>query len=70
VLVPADAVRGEGAASVVFVVTDGKVAQRTVGVGQPVGTEREILTGLKSGERVVVSPPPSLADGDAVRVAP
>ena len=45
------------------------MALRTVGVGQAVGTEREILTGLKAGERVVVSPPPSLGDGDAVRVA-
>jgi len=40
-----------------------------VSAGKTVGTDREILTGLKAGERVVVSPPPSLGDGDAVRVA-
>jgi RND family efflux transporter MFP subunit len=70
VLVPAEAVRGEGAGSAVFVVADGKVSRRMVTAGKTVGTEREVLTGLKPGERVVVSPPSSLGDGDSVRVAP
>jgi RND family efflux transporter MFP subunit len=69
VLIPADAVRPEGAGGVVFVVANGTVARRTVTLGKTVGTEREVLTGVAPGERVVVSPPPSLADGDAVRVA-
>jgi RND family efflux transporter MFP subunit len=68
VLVPADAVRAEGSEGVVFVVADGKAARRAVTLGKTVGTEREVLTGVKAGERVVVSPPPSLADGAAVRV--
>src|SRR5213078_1466414 len=55
VLVPADAVRGDGT---VFVYADGRVARRTVTPGQTVGTEREILKGLRAGERVVVAPPP------------
>jgi hypothetical protein len=33
------------------------------------GTEREIVKGLRAGERVVIAPPPSLKDGAAVRVA-
>jgi len=66
VLVPADAVRGDGT---VFVYADGRVARRTVTPGQTVGTEREILKGLRAGERVVVAPPASLKDGAAVRVA-
>jgi RND family efflux transporter MFP subunit len=65
VLVPDDAVRGD----VVFVVADGRVSRRRVTAGKTAGTEREILAGLKAGERVVVSPPPSLGDGGAVRVA-
>ena len=69
VLVPADAVRGEGGSSVVFVVADGKVARRPVTLGRTAGPDREVLTGLKAGERVVVSPPASLSEGDAVRVA-
>jgi len=64
VLVPADAVRADGA---VFVAAEGKVARRGVTLGKTVGAEREVLTGLTAGERVVVAPPPSLADGDAVR---
>jgi RND family efflux transporter MFP subunit len=69
VLVPADAVRGEGAQSAVFVVADGRVARRSVTTGQALGGDREIVKGLKPGERVVVAAPPSLKDGDAVRVA-
>jgi RND family efflux transporter MFP subunit len=66
VLVPVDAVRADGA---VFVVADGKVARRSVTLGKTAGAEREVLAGLTAGERVVVTPPPSLADGDTVRVA-
>jgi RND family efflux transporter MFP subunit len=69
VLVPAEAVRADGGGSAVLVVADGRVSRRSVSAGKTVGTDREILTGLKAGERVVVSPPPSLGDGDAVRVA-
>jgi RND family efflux transporter MFP subunit len=69
VLVPAEAVRADGGGSAVLVVADGRVSRRSVTAGKTVGTNREILTGLKAGERVVVSPPPSLGDGDAVRVA-
>jgi RND family efflux transporter MFP subunit len=65
-LVPVEAVRGEGADAVVFVVADGKVAARPVTLGTTTGTDREVLSGLTAGERVVVSPPPSLADGDRV----
>jgi RND family efflux transporter MFP subunit len=69
VLVPADAIRAEGTGGVVFVLADGKAARRTVTLGKTVGTEREVLTGVVAGERFVVAPPPSLADGDAVRVS-
>jgi RND family efflux transporter MFP subunit len=69
VLVPADAIRAEGAGNVVFVLADDKVAKRDVTLGKTIGTEREVLTGIVAGERVVVAPPPSLSDGDAVRVS-
>ena len=65
VLVPADAIRGDS----VFVVADGKVTRRPVTLGKTVGADREVLTGLKAGDRVVLSPPPSLTDGAAVRPA-
>jgi RND family efflux transporter MFP subunit len=69
VLVPADAVRGAGADAVVFVHAGERVERRGVTLGQTVGAEREILAGLRAGERVVVAPPATLKDGDAVRVA-
>ena len=68
-LVPLEAVRVEGAGGVVFVHANNRVERRSVTLGQTVGAEREVLTGLTAGERVVIAPPPSLKDGDAVRVA-
>jgi RND family efflux transporter MFP subunit len=68
-LVPADAVRGEGSTTTVFVHTGERVERRPVSVGQTVGGDREILGGLRPGERVVVAPPPGLKDGAAVRIA-
>jgi RND family efflux transporter MFP subunit len=64
VLVPAETVRGEGAAAVVFVYVDGKVERRPVALGRATGGHREILNGVRPGERVVVAPPASL-DHDA-----
>lgn len=65
VLVPADAVRGDA----VFVYADGRVQRRTITPGKTVGAEREIVNGVRAGERVVIAPPPSLKDGAAVRLA-
>ena len=69
VLVPAAAVRVEGKAGVVFVFADDKVQRRAVTLGQSVGPDRQVLSGLSAGERVVLSPPASLGDGAAVKLA-
>jgi RND family efflux transporter MFP subunit len=69
VVVPAEAVRGDGATAAVFVVADDKVQRRAVTLGKTVGATRHVLTGLRDGERVVLSPPDSLRDGAAVKVA-
>jgi RND family efflux transporter MFP subunit len=68
VLVPADAVRGEGNAGVVFVYANGKVERRSVALGRAVGGNRLVVSGLREGERVVLSPPESLREGDPVRL--
>jgi RND family efflux transporter MFP subunit len=47
----------------------GKVELKTVTIGRNLGTEVEILNGLTLSDRVVNSPPDSLADGDTVRIA-
>jgi len=69
VFVPADAVRGEGTAGVVFVYANDRVERRTVTLGRSAGGNRLVVSGLRDGERVVVSPPDTLKDGATVRVA-
>lgn len=68
VLVPASAVASVGDGSRVFVVVDGKVVARKVMLGQTFSDQRQVLDGIKSGERVVVAPPENLKEGDRVAV--
>jgi RND family efflux transporter MFP subunit len=67
-VVPARAVRRDGDAAVVFAVRDGRVERRAVAAGGTVGDGVEVLSGLRAGDRIVLDPPPGLADGDRVRV--
>lgn len=67
-LVARSAVRQDGDQSIVFVVTGETVERRAVRVGGSDGDRLEILAGLRAGERVVVSPPPSLVAGSLVTV--
>ncbi|MGD0420385.1 MAG: efflux RND transporter periplasmic adaptor subunit [Xanthobacteraceae bacterium] len=46
-----------------------KIELKPVTLGRNLGTEVEVLTGLTLSDRVVNSPPDSLADGDTVRIA-
>ncbi|MET0850050.1 MAG: efflux RND transporter periplasmic adaptor subunit [Candidatus Rokuibacteriota bacterium] len=68
VLVPAEAIRTEGTQSVVFVYAADRVQRRAVTLGPLVGGQRQLLTGVRDGEQVVLSPPASLKDGDTVTV--
>lgn len=54
----------------VAVVRDGRARLIPVTLGTDFGKTIEIRSGLSEGDRVIDSPPESLADGDAVRVAP
>ncbi|MBS1212234.1 MAG: HlyD family secretion protein [Proteobacteria bacterium] len=66
VLVPAAAVRSDADQSVIFVVVKDRVERRVVQTGETSGANRRILAGLRSGERVVLSPSEALKDGDKV----
>ena len=66
-LVPDAAVQDEAGAAHVFVLQGERVARRAVEVGAEQGGFRPVLEGLRSGERVVLSPPADLADGAMVR---
>jgi RND family efflux transporter MFP subunit len=69
VLVPAEAVRAEGTRGVVFVFAGDKVERRAVTLGEAMGANRLVLTGLRAGEQVVLSPPDSLKDGAPAKLA-
>jgi HlyD family secretion protein len=62
-LVPASAVKTENNATHVFLVRDQTVERRAIKTGGTDGDRLEVTAGLKGGDRVVVSPPPELADG-------
>ncbi len=63
-VVPAAALRAEGSAKKVLVVTaDQRVEERLVEVGETQGGTLEIRRGVQKGERVIISPPPETADG-------
>jgi len=66
--IPARALRADGGTQVVFVVKDGRAERRAVRTGSKAGDRVEIVSGLTPGERIVVEPPASLKDGDAVVV--
>jgi RND family efflux transporter MFP subunit len=67
--VPKAAIRSADGRSIVFVVRDGRVERRAVSVGDTNGDTTEVISGLSAGERVVVDGPPTLKDGDKVKVS-
>ena len=67
-LVPKAAVRTANGESVVFVLTGETVERRAVKTGGTDADRVEVLAGLRAGDRVVVSPPATLATGSKVRI--
>jgi hypothetical protein len=65
--IPQDAITRRGQVSTVFVVEDGVARMRLVQTGATEQGRVEILAGLDAGETVVISPPPALVDGQAVK---
>jgi RND family efflux transporter MFP subunit len=69
VLVPAAAIRKDGDRDVLYVLRDGKAERRAVTIGGSVADAREVKSGVRAGESVIVDAPPELKDGQAVEVA-
>jgi RND family efflux transporter MFP subunit len=65
-LVPKTAIRVENNQSYAYVVNAGVVDRRAVRTAGTDGDRLEIVAGLSSGERVVLSPPPTLVSGTQV----
>jgi HlyD family secretion protein len=68
VVVPKTAVRTADGKSIVFVLKEDRVERRAVRVGLDNGDQVEVISGVSAGERVVVDGPPTLKDGDKVKV--
>ncbi len=69
VAVPREAVSQRDGGDVVFVVKDGRVERRAVRVAAGADARARVLDGLEPGERVVIDPPPDLADGAEIAIA-
>lgn len=68
-LVPQAAVKTDSGTTFVFlVVNNNMVERRAVKIGGTDGDRVEVLAGLKGGDRVVISPPPTLTPGQPIRV--
>ena len=73
VLVPADAVTDAGNDPYVWVVSEDRVNRRPVVIAESHGARLRVVSGLRSGERVVSFPggasvDPDLSDGDRVQI--
>jgi HlyD family secretion protein len=64
--VPAGALFREGDAWAVYKVEGDRIRKTIVTIGQQTGQEAELLSGLQEGERVVLHPGDSLAEGSRV----
>jgi multidrug efflux pump subunit AcrA (membrane-fusion protein) len=69
VVVPASAIVREGDETAVFVVAGDKAERRVVMTGIAAGEQIEIVSGVKSGESVIVSGQNGLPDGAKVTTA-
>jgi RND family efflux transporter MFP subunit len=66
-VVPAAALVRRGQLTLVFVDENGIARLRYIHAGPPAGDRIPVLSGLAENERVVLAPPPSLADGVRLR---
>jgi RND family efflux transporter MFP subunit len=67
-LVPQSAVLERGQIRSVYVVQADTARLRFVTLGDERGDQREVLSGLTAGERIIVAPAPLLADGARVAI--
>jgi RND family efflux transporter MFP subunit len=62
-LVPTSAVREDNGTRYAFVVRQDTVERRAIQIGGTDGDRLEVIAGLQGGDRVIVAPPPELAEG-------
>ena len=67
-LVPKSAIREDNGNRYAFIVRENTVERRAVRTGGTDGDRLEVIAGLKGGDRVVLSPPPELAEGALIAI--
>jgi RND family efflux transporter MFP subunit len=67
-LVSQEAIRTDGEQKIVYLVKNDHAERRAVKVGGTRGSDAEILAGLAPGDTVIVKPPDTLKDGQAVEI--
>jgi len=67
-LLPTDALHDDNGKKIVFLVKNDKLERRAVSVGNTQGAQTEILSGIVSGDAVVVKGPANMQDGQAVQI--
>jgi membrane fusion protein, multidrug efflux system len=65
-IIPASAIRRRNSETLIYVVVDGAVEERSIVVGRSSGDRVEVLQGLQEGEIIVVSALSSLSPGSPV----
>jgi RND family efflux transporter MFP subunit len=68
-VVPSFAVRNEGGISLVFTIADNKAVKNEITIGQTLGSYLEVISGLKSGQKVISNLNEKIKDGVEVKLA-
>ncbi len=68
--IPTDAIAYRGSLPVAFVITPHGVEMRVLRLGDTMGERTAVLSGLSTGERVVVNPSPDLKSGESASGQP
>jgi hypothetical protein len=68
IVIPTAAVRDSGGRKSIFIVFEGKAAERSIKTGNSTSRGVEVAEGLIGGEEIVLSPPSTLKDGDRIAV--
>ncbi|HET7658275.1 MAG TPA: efflux RND transporter periplasmic adaptor subunit [Bacillales bacterium] len=66
-VVPMSAILSKGSKSYVFVVKNGKLDKREIETGLTNGVQKEVIKGLRAGEKIVIHPTNPLKEGMVIR---
>ena len=68
IIIPTAAVRDDGGKKSIFIVFEGRAAERPVKLGNPTSKGVEVAEGLIGGEEIILNPPATLKDRDRVLI--